>query len=523
MKKEISNRKAALIITWIVFTIIFFSYNMTMSWDSSEYLGLADFLGTEDMMKYWIGHRGIGFPLLIQIFQFFGIKNQFTLLLLMYLFYLGLIYAVFRIIKKCKEHGLFETKGETISAMLATAFFIVINPIIFGYYHTLLTEFVAITTVMITCFLAWRWTEIDYKKENKEQIIVYALLFTCISIFLYHIKQSLYPTIFASILIAALISVCKNFKFKNIAYRLCIIAVSIVLLATSVKIWGKVMAIPYIEDGEEKSKDVIKEAEIQRVYKKIISGVSNLEEVINKGFINSKYYYQLSDECKQQIQDVLDEKSEYTNFCVYRDNNNEYYAFFSKNDYSIKEQLVFYFEIMTRNPYNIIESYCSQYSQLIFIKDNYPLIYAKENFYIALLTYRNSNNCTGPNESYKMFIEPYSVEQGDNLITKIYDVTYYLRYGIIAFTKINLYILPFILIGLCMDFFRKIRRKKNTKIVEILLILYGTAYCSIMSYVVFGSFTVDRYAIPAFVPTYIADIILVAYIVKLIKQKKSKQ
>ena len=37
--------------------------------------------------------------------------------------------------------------------LLYVILFIILNPIIFGYYHTVLTEFVAMTISLVTCYL----------------------------------------------------------------------------------------------------------------------------------------------------------------------------------------------------------------------------------------------------------------------------------------------------------------------------------------------------------------------------------
>ena len=84
MRKFLAKyKKEVLIGVIIVFLLIlFFSYNITTTWDSSEYLGLADYIGTDEMQDKWIGHRGIAFPFLLKLFKPFGIENTVFLLIL---------------------------------------------------------------------------------------------------------------------------------------------------------------------------------------------------------------------------------------------------------------------------------------------------------------------------------------------------------------------------------------------------------------------------------------------------------
>ena len=510
MKKKIDDKNIILIIVTVVFAIIFFSYNIAMTWDSSEYLGLADYLFTDQMKTNWIGHRGMLYPLLIKIFQPLGIKNQFLLLLAMFISYIGLIYIIFKIIKRCKDNGIFDSRVTLIMSMIMTIFFIVLNPIIFGYYHTLLTEFVAITMTMLICYLAWKWLDVKWD-SNKNQIVKYLVVFSCISIFVYHVKQSLYPIIISAISIAALLAVIKEFKLKNIVYRIVVILITIILLFSSIFTWGKIMG----------DANVIEKTESERISKKLIYGISKLEKIATNESINIDLNgINISLEDKEEINKVLKKESIYNEFTVYKDYKDEYFVFFSKDNYSMKEQIRFYLKIIIHSPYSIIDSYCYEYWRLIFMKEGASLGFSRENFYVALLTFRNTNNCTGPNPDYEIYIEPYSVEQGDNIVTTIYDYTYKLRFFMIGFTKINLFILPILILIVFISFIINLVKKKSTKILEILIILYGTAYMNLISYIAFGAYTIDRYSIPSFVPTYIADIILIGAIVKQIKNQK---
>ena len=110
MKKFIEQNKEKILITIgiILLGIIFFSYNITMTWDSSEYLGLADYIGTQGMKENWIKHRGIAFPLLLKLLKPFGIENKYFILTGMFIFYIGMIFTIYKIYKKLNELGTFK-------------------------------------------------------------------------------------------------------------------------------------------------------------------------------------------------------------------------------------------------------------------------------------------------------------------------------------------------------------------------------------------------------------------------------
>lgn len=91
MKKvleKIGKKRIFLMLFLILFGIIFFSYNIATTWDSSEYLGMADFIRNGEIVENWIGHRGFMFPFIIFLAQPFGIKNKIFILALMYIFWI---------------------------------------------------------------------------------------------------------------------------------------------------------------------------------------------------------------------------------------------------------------------------------------------------------------------------------------------------------------------------------------------------------------------------------------------------
>lgn len=211
------------IIGIIVLGILFFSYNILITLDASEYLGLANFIGTSKMYSDWVGHRGILFPLLLRIFQPFGIENKIFFLILMFIFYLIMIFTIIKIYKKCKELEIINNKIFSVLFIVWIIFFVVINPIIFSYFHTIMTEFVAIPLILLSCYLSWKWIDTSHKKLS-------VVFLTLITILLYHLKQSYVVAPLLAMLIASLISIIKKFNLSNFLYRIGSIAICIACL-----------------------------------------------------------------------------------------------------------------------------------------------------------------------------------------------------------------------------------------------------------------------------------------------------
>lgn len=166
--KQINNIKEilALLVIIAVLAVIFFSYNLNLTWDSTEYIGLASFIGNENMKEDWIAHRGIGFPWLIKLSQSFGKTKIAGLLNLMFVFYCIMICSMYLIYKKLKNLGILKNKLYSLAFIGFVGIFIALNPMIFGYYHTALTEFVGITSVAFICALGWCWMDYEWSKNK---------------------------------------------------------------------------------------------------------------------------------------------------------------------------------------------------------------------------------------------------------------------------------------------------------------------------------------------------------------------
>lgn len=187
-----------IIFSLIILFIIFFSYNLNLTWDSSEYIGMAELIGMPNMKENWISHRGIGLPLLIKLSQIFG-KNQISLLLVMFVFYFAMIISLYIIYKKLKENCILKNKYYEAVYIIYSIILIILNPVLFGYYHTVLTEFVGITLVFIISLLSWLW--INFKFENNKIrndsisysfCIYYSIYLSCKAIFYYYSDYSNY-------------------------------------------------------------------------------------------------------------------------------------------------------------------------------------------------------------------------------------------------------------------------------------------------------------------------------------------
>ena len=96
--------------------------------------------------------------------------------------------------------------------------------------------------------------------------------------------------------------------------------------------------------------------------------------------------------------------------------------------------------------------------------------------------------------------------------------------GLTVFTKCNIYILlPLIsVLFIIYLLFKKKMSDINKKIMQYIIILYTISFGIVMCYVALLCL-IDRYMIPAFIPMYLGDILLLVLIIKNITTKLEKK
>lgn len=513
MKKFFKKNKNKILIAVVILFlgIIYFSYNMTITWDTSEYLGLADYIGTKQMKENWIGHRGIAFPLLLKLFKPFGIENEIFMLTLMFIFYVAMVITIYKIYKKLREHDFFKSKITRCVFAIYIMIFIVLNPMIFGYYHALLTEFVSMTFAVLMCYLSWKWIDFNWQ-ENKKSIIIYAIIFSLLTIFLYHIKQSLVPLALLPIITAALVSVINNFKLSNFLTKTITILSIIIMLFCSISIWNIAM----------KDANVLEDTEEKRVNGYLIKGVSEIKQICDDQRIKDFDRSLLSNKENKEIEKVLLNESKYTKFKIYKASNEKYLVYFSKEKFSFKEDLGFYCKILFNSPVDIVTSYYKNYWRIIFTSEKLPIWKGGENYEISYNIYEDRYNLVGVNRDYINYIKRYVSKNEANALSRIFNIYADKTSGIITiFDKMSLWILPITWLISVVAYIiinRKIN-KDTLKILQLIIILYTTSFGSIMAYILFGA-RVDRYAVPMMIPTFIAHFLSLGLLIRKFIKKR---
>ncbi len=220
-------------ISLVLITLFFFSFVAILTYDSGHYLGYVSIFEGNAPASSWDIVRGPVFPGIIYLFNVFFGKTNAGILVGLFVFYLIFICICYKILDEICQNYKHKKLIKVIAFIILT-----LNPLIFGYFHVLLTEFVAITITMLNILMAYRWLFI---KHNKKSLILYAVYFVFSTIFCYHLKQ---PYIIIAIippLTAAIISIVKNHRWKNILYRFGTIVVSGIFLLFSILAWNGIL------------------------------------------------------------------------------------------------------------------------------------------------------------------------------------------------------------------------------------------------------------------------------------------
>lgn len=368
MKDKIN--KILIIAIIIILSITFCTYAPVVTYDSSHYLWLTSLLTPADTVQNWDVARGIVFPGIIRVSTAVLGQNAEGIVATMFIFYVAMITAVYLILKKVnKLIKIFEGKIKTWVLVILLLILIALNPIIFGYYHTILTECIAITFAVIGCFASWKWMDIEFDK-NKTKAIIYTLFLAFMTAVSWHLKQPYVSTILFPTLVATIISIIQNFKLKNVLFRIGTVVICLISLISSIFIWNKVLSLCNVTIKEERTSQSF-------ITGGIFSGLSQLYEVQDEAkekakkekdkekdeekiTIKSLEKYKLSEEDKKEIINIVNGNSSYKNYKIFtnKDANKEDLVLFTKDVEPSKEETIKFldnFTLTEKNKEKIIQ------------------------------------------------------------------------------------------------------------------------------------------------------------------------
>lgn len=521
MKKNKIIKIVGAILLFLLLAVVYFQYPITIMPDSTEYYGYLKIFYGQEPFSSWNIVRGPTFPFLLYMFTVLFGNTQLGLLIGSFILYCIMLIIGFKFLKLIDYRNNFEKAMCYIIYFLGIMF----NPMIIGYMHGLLTEFVAIPMFVITVFLCTKWI----KEELilwKKIIISIALAINCV--FMWFLKQPYVFIAFAPILVSGIISIFEKPKIKNIIYRLGIISASAISVVIGIQIWNAILINTHVDNSSGRdTNSFIKGA--------IINGntafsIDFYEDHYKMDYINTSDL--ISNEDKEEIIKILNKDSEYKSFKLINlfnnfssreeDNISKKIVLFSKEeDFTTSEALRMYFKLITKYPGKTIKSYIANYLAIADVipsvrhKDAnvyYPSTtsgYYYENQSIGYSIFYCEDNMLWLNENHHLYENVKNLKVNNNSNKKI-DKVIYSDFGAVNFAfKVTFVLLPFLIIYLIIMLkVTKKRKIKNTNL-KISLIIIASSFIHTLFHAMTGAI-IDRYAIPVW-PACIIAILMILF------------
>lgn len=488
----------------LIITLFFFTVPINVFWDSAHYTSYVSIFEGILPWKSWDIVRGPIFPLVIHLSNVLFGKTTMGILITSFLFYLTFLLSIYIILKKVINVDNIKKKNILIAVIMLI---FILDPIIYGYYHSLLTELVAITLSMLNCYFAWKWIDLE-TKNNKKSLIFLSIYFILITPISWHLKQPYLTITLFPLLISYILTIIKHRNKSNIIFKTTVVILSFFSLICSIITWNKFL--------ESKNIDLNSDRNVLSSFgEQLITGLNNYE--IEKE--NSYDYKYLNNKEKEKI----------------NKNNNLLVNIYTPNDklidqtliklnngkISTKDSILFIGKQFFKHPLLVIESYTSNYLALIdiypkttennvnyFVEKEFDFDFCHENCAIAFKSFTYGSNLSYLLDDAKNRVVNYEQVNDIPLVQKgiFRTLSYIAKY----LFKIVFVILPILCVCVIFSLCKK-KNKAYNNILEITLILAWYSLLHLIVHTVTGA-CIDRYASPAYATTVLAIIIYIYYL-----------
>ena len=497
----------------ILLSIAFFSATLTITWDGAHYLSYVDIFEENKAFYTWDIVRGPVFPIFIYLGdKIFG-KSAIGILSLFFIVYL--LYCF--IIEKISNEIFDDIKFKKIFKFLFFTFAI-FNPVVFGYFHTLLTEILAIFLMVLSCYFAYKWVDAGGKKQK----IFYSLFFMFLIPFSYFLKQPYICIAFFPLVFSSLFSFLRNFSKMDLLYRFGTLVAGFILLISFSSFWNNFLYNhgADMNSGRDSSSMLTGQlfASISKVrtvkinnYKKISSD----KLLSKKEKLDAKHY--LKKKKSVMLIKIYYNKKDLEHDIVYLDN---------KDKSSVVSNMVEISKIFVKHPATLIDSYGSNYCALsslcvidtndgvgYWVSDKIDFDNLFENSTIGYRTFSNLENIfylsDEKYDSAKYYYQQTSYSITSKLIYSLANITNKLY-------KLSIILLPVILI---IGFIIRILNRKYIRYYSLYRfgMIFGlSSFFTLLSCSFVGQI-IDRYSVYCFITSLICFISILIFIIKNIK------
>jgi len=485
------------LIMLVLTAIIFFSSILILCFDSAHYLIYVEIFEGKRPFSNWDIVRGPVFPYIIYLAtRLFG-RTAMGILIMFYLFYLVFAYCTSKILDRLIIDGKYKFWMKMLLLL-----YLIFNPIVLGYYHTLLTENVGMTIMMTSCYMAWQW---QFAK-NKKSKFLFSIYFSVMASFAYFLKQPYVYTVVIPMIIGIIYALLANHTFKNVRYYCGTFLILVAILWCSIIGWNNFLVYKGVTMQHDRMSDGMLSRQLLTGSSHIkLSRVEKYSEVRNDKFLSKSEKDIISDRIENGLGTVIVTLTDLKNHIVSKD----IIKADNFNDVSVSNSIASLTKMYFSHPLVITSAYAKNYcamSSLCVVATT-----DGSNLYIT-----DKLNFEGMYENsaiaYKTFTEwgsfYYLSEDGEVRASDFYQISHpgyftqnifnNVKYTNILF-KFAILILPFIVVT--MFVFWAIKRKIFSE-VEInifklsMLLLCSSLICLIAN--AFIGLIIDRYSAFAF-------------------------
>ncbi len=468
---------------WILLLLLFiffFTFPVLILYDSAHYMSFVEIFEGKQPFSSWDIVRGPVFPIMIFLSnKLFG-KTSIGLLFMYFFYYVIMLFVS----KYILDFLSLKSKKTQIALYVLFFLLVILNPIIFGYYHSLLTEGIAISFALLSSLCAWKL--LTFSKEKNPHFLLLAFYFILMTPISWFLKQPYLSTVIFPLGVAAVIQL---FTAKEVKQKLsvCLVVVfSLFSLFLSMRVWNVFLQKQDID--------------------------LNTTRNISKNFGNQLLYSIRNlrietDENGRSLEvQIVDREGKVIGVETIEKNESSFI--------STRDSILFILKVFVKYPLSMLDSYFANYLALIniyntfspdgvgyFIKDRtWDLDGCVENCVIAISVLdKKSNIYYMPDEMY-VRVEDYEQYMNTPPILRII-LRLFVKPSILIF-NISFLLLPFVLVFTIVYWF--VQRKKIDvyiqKIFTLSIILLSYSFLHLLLHTVTGAI-IDRYATPAYITT----------------------
>jgi hypothetical protein len=232
-------RDKVFLVLCLIIIVIDLLYPVTFTYDSGQYFSYFKILSGDLPWESWDPVRGPVFPFYLKIItDLFG--NTINSLIIPVVFFHLLLFFIASYFVISSFDDSYSLSKRTIWILLILVFaFIIVDPLIIGFYHAVLTEYIASTIALLSCLISY----FLYKNTIRNERIrpVFFIIISILVIFAWHLKQPYFGAAIFPLILVSLFIILKQ-KNRTISFQVILGNIFVIfMLIVSIFLWDLIL------------------------------------------------------------------------------------------------------------------------------------------------------------------------------------------------------------------------------------------------------------------------------------------